>query len=71
MIKDVEDVLKVQKIRLKLHKRLTMRGLYYREMIKKIENPKRKIKVDLNEEDENKPYKECINGEGSLFDKIC
>ena len=72
MIKDIEPISKISKVKLRLHKRLTMRGLYYREMAKRIENSnKKKVNINSNEEKINSSYTDSLTSEGNLFDKLC
>lgn len=48
MIKDIDKISKVRKSKLRLHKKLTMRGLYYRSLVSKIYNTKNKKAIKQN-----------------------
>jgi len=75
MIRDIEDISKIRKTKLRLHKKPTMRGLYYRSMMKKIANPNwakmNSIKIKSATEKENKSHEAPVTQEGSLFDRLC
>jgi hypothetical protein len=42
MIKDVDKISRVHKVKLRLHKKLTMGDLYYRKLVNKIYSTKNK-----------------------------
>ena len=71
MINDIEPILKVKRVKLRLQKRMTTKGMYYRELTKRIENPKKK-KINNNEENDSntEAHREGFTGEGSFLDKL-
>ncbi|MFL0198146.1 hypothetical protein ACJDU8_21640 [Clostridium sp. WILCCON 0269] len=44
----VNKISKVRKVKLRLHRKLTMKGLYYRELINRIYNPKNEKAIRQN-----------------------
>ena len=73
MINDIEKISEVSNVKLRLRKRLTMKGLYYKEMIKRIENPK-KIKKntfeDTTKEEIASTKHSPLSEEGNFLDKL-
>ena len=83
MIKNIEKVLNVSETKLRYSKKETMTGLYFKEMLSKINSSKNKEdnSEDSKKQDvhkENEPEKDIIDdlkkeheGEGTFLDKLC
>jgi hypothetical protein len=71
MIKHIGKISKVHKIELRLHKKLTMRGLYYRRLVNKIYNTQNKktVKQDNNIKQVYETTKKHLGEKGFFIDK--
>ncbi|WP_411682026.1 hypothetical protein [Clostridium thailandense] len=72
-MKNVGKISRVCKVKLKLHKKLTMRGLYYRTLVSKIYSTKNKkgIKQNIGIEQEHNITENHLGEKGFLVDESC
>lgn len=83
MIKNIEKISNVRETRLRYRKRETMAGLYFKEMLSKVDGSINKEdehkeskrenqhKEDEHKEDVAKDLKKVHDGEGTFLDKLC
>ena len=74
MIKDIEKISKIRNIKTRLYKKKTMLGLYYKEMINRIENPKiikQSSEEDIAKEEVAATKQHPLSDEGNFLDKLC
>lgn len=71
MIKDIDKISKVRKVKLRVHKKLTMRGLYYRKLVSKVYSTKNKksIKQNINIEQAHNTTQNHLGEKGFFIDE--